>query len=50
MWLKSPPHRRVLLGSAYRVVGLAAVHVEGAPEATSTGLDVTIVVADFGAP
>ena len=49
LWLQSPPHRRVLLGSAFRVVGLAAVHVEGAP-GDFNGLDVTIVVADFGAP
>ncbi|MCL4289968.1 MAG: CAP domain-containing protein [Thermoleophilia bacterium] len=49
MWLASPPHRSILLSSAFREIGLAAVRAAGAPGAFR-GLDVTIVVADFGAP
>jgi uncharacterized protein YkwD len=47
MWMTSPPHRRVLLASSFRDIGVAAVHVEGAGGAFD-GMDVTIVVADFG--
>jgi len=46
MWLASPPHRSILLGS-FRDVGLVAVHATAAPGAFG-GRDVTIVVADFG--
>lgn len=48
MWLGSPPHRKVLLTRAFREVGLGAVRVTSAP-GIFRGLDVTIVVADFGA-
>ena len=47
MWLTSAPHRRILLGGAFRDVGVAAVHVAGAG-GDFGGRDVTIVVADFG--
>lgn len=49
MWLASPPHRSILLSSTFREIGLAAVHATGARGAFH-GLDVTILVADFGAP
>jgi uncharacterized protein YkwD len=49
MWLQSPGHRRILLGGSFRDIGLSAVHATGAPGAFG-GRDVTIVVADFGAP
>ncbi len=48
MWLTSPPHRRVLLEPDFREIGLAAVHATRAP-GDFRSLDVTIVVADFGA-
>jgi uncharacterized protein YkwD len=47
MWLKSPPHRRVLLGTRWLEVGVSAVHADAAP-GTFRGRDVTIVTADFG--
>lgn len=46
-WLKSPPHRRNLLATRWREIGLSAVHVLAAPGAFN-GLEVTIVTADFG--
>jgi uncharacterized protein YkwD len=49
MWMASPPHRRVLLLPAFRDVGIGVVRASAAPGAFG-GLDVTIVVADFGAP
>ena len=49
MWLQSAGHRRILLSGSFRDVGLSAVHATGAPGAFQ-GRDVTIVVADFGAP
>ncbi len=49
MWLASPPHRSILLSSSFREIGLAAVRAASAPGAFR-GLDVTILVADFGAP
>ena len=48
-WLESPPHRDVLLDSRFREIGLSAVREEDAP-GTYGGLDVTVVVADLGAP
>jgi len=48
MWLDSPPHRKILLTSAWREVGLGAVRALGAP-GVYKGLDVTILTADFGA-
>lgn len=47
MWLNSPPHRKVLLGSRWLEVGVSAVHADAAP-GTFRGRDVTIVTADFG--
>jgi uncharacterized protein YkwD len=47
MWLKSPGHRRNLLGPRWRDVGISAVHALAAP-GVYEGLDVTIVTADFG--
>jgi uncharacterized protein YkwD len=47
MWLRSPSHRHILLDPAFREVGLSAVHISGA-SGVYGGLDVTIVVADFG--
>lgn len=49
LWMSSPPHRRVLLHPAFRDVGIGVVRAPQAP-GTFGGLDVTIVVADFGAP
>ncbi|MCC6223256.1 MAG: CAP domain-containing protein [Thermoleophilia bacterium] len=49
MWLSSPAHRSILLAPGFTEVGLAAVRTAGAPGAFR-GLDVTILVADFGAP
>jgi uncharacterized protein YkwD len=48
-WLESPAHRHVLLHRSFRHVGIAALQVMDAP-GVYRGLDVTIVVADFGAP
>ncbi len=47
-WLDSPGHRRILLRSAWREIGLSAVHTASAPHEFN-GLEVTIVTADFGA-
>jgi uncharacterized protein YkwD len=47
-WLASAPHRRILLGSTWSEIGLAAVQVRNAPGAYG-GNDVTILTADFGA-
>lgn len=47
MWLASPEHRRNLLSGRWREIGVAAVHVAGAP-GIFDGRDVTIVTADFG--
>jgi uncharacterized protein YkwD len=47
MWLASPPHRKNLLTSDWREVGLGAVRALAAP-GVYEGLDVTILTADFG--
>jgi uncharacterized protein YkwD len=47
MWLKSPPHRKIMLTARWREVGLSAVHATAAP-GTFGGREVTIVTADFG--
>jgi uncharacterized protein YkwD len=47
MWLKSPPHRRVLLNSRWRETGISAVHTSAAPGDFGGG-EATIVTADFG--
>jgi uncharacterized protein YkwD len=46
-WLRSPPHRRVLLGAVWREVGVGAVVARRAPGAFGGGT-VVIVTADFG--
>jgi uncharacterized protein YkwD len=47
MWWNSPEHRRNMLTTRWREIGLAAVHVATAP-GTYGGREVTIVTADFG--
>jgi uncharacterized protein YkwD len=47
MWLESPPHRRNLLNSRWREVGLSAVFAPAAPGRFG-GAAVTIVTANFG--
>ncbi len=47
MWLKSPLHRKNLLGPAWREVGIGGVHALG-EAGVFQGLEVTIVTADFG--
>jgi uncharacterized protein YkwD len=46
-WMQSPGHRANLLSSAWREIGLAAVHAESAPGVYG-GRKATIVTADFG--
>lgn len=46
-WLKSPPHRKVLLSRLWREAGISAVRASAAP-GDFGGSDVTIVTADFG--
>jgi uncharacterized protein YkwD len=47
LWLASPTHRENLLLSAWREIGLGAVHALSAP-GIYEGLDATILTADFG--
>jgi uncharacterized protein YkwD len=47
MWMDSPEHRANILTARWREIGVAAVHVSGAP-GVYHGLDVTIVTTDFG--
>jgi uncharacterized protein YkwD len=47
MWLTSSPHRRNLLDTSWREIGIAAVRVPSAPGVFG-GQDVTILVTDFG--
>jgi len=47
-WLNSPEHRRILLGSTWRELGISALHASSAPGAFQ-GLEATVVTADFGA-
>ena len=47
MWLNSPPHRKILLTSRWREIGLSAVHAASAP-GVYRGLEVTVITADFG--
>jgi uncharacterized protein YkwD len=47
MWWNSPEHRKNMLTSRWREVGLSAVHVASAPGAYG-GREVTIVTTDFG--
>jgi uncharacterized protein YkwD len=47
MWWNSPEHRKNMLTSRWREIGLSAVHVASAPGAYG-GREVTIVTTDFG--
>lgn len=47
-WLNSEIHRRILLGSSWRQVAVAVVHVTNPPGYWRSWNDVDIVVADFG--
>ena len=47
LWVASPEHLRNLLDPRWREIGVAAVHIDGAP-GVYHGLDVTIVTTDFG--
>jgi uncharacterized protein YkwD len=47
LWFNSPEHRKIMLTSRWREIGLAAVHVGSAP-GEYEGREVTIVTADFG--
>jgi uncharacterized protein YkwD len=47
MWWNSPEHRKNMLSSRWREIGLSAVHVLTAP-GTYGGREVTIVTTDFG--
>jgi uncharacterized protein YkwD len=47
LWLKSPEHRKILLTSSWREIGVGGVHALAAP-GVYHGQDVTILTADFG--
>ena len=47
LWANSPEHRKNLLGSSWREIGISAVHVDSAPGTYGDG-PATIVTADFG--
>jgi uncharacterized protein YkwD len=47
MWWNSPEHRKNMLTTRWREIGLSAVHVTSAPGAYG-GREVTIVTTDFG--
>jgi uncharacterized protein YkwD len=47
LWLHSPAHRRTILESDWREVGIGAVHAPAAP-GLFAGLNVTVLTADFG--
>jgi uncharacterized protein YkwD len=47
LWVASPEHLANLLNPRWREIGVAAVHVPGAP-GIYHGLDVTLVTTDFG--
>jgi uncharacterized protein YkwD len=47
MWLGSPPHRKNLLTSRWREIGLSAIHVTAGPGVFNNA-PVTVVTADFG--
>ena len=48
LWMASPEHRANILNPKWREVGVAAVHVNGAP-GVYHGLPVTVITTDFGA-
>jgi uncharacterized protein YkwD len=47
VWLDSPPHREVILSSAWRDAGIGAVYTSTAP-AEYGGSEAVVVTADFG--
>jgi uncharacterized protein YkwD len=47
MWLDSPPHRKNLLTSRWREIGLSAIHVTSGPGVFNNA-PVTVLTADFG--
>ena len=47
LWLKSPGHRRNILTSRWREIGLSALSVDSAP-GVFDGRDVVIITTDFG--
>ncbi|HJV29028.1 MAG TPA: CAP domain-containing protein [Gaiellaceae bacterium] len=47
MWLGSPPHRKNLLTTRWREIGLSAVHVTAGPGVFNNA-PVTVLTADFG--
>ena len=47
MWLGSPPHRKNLLTSRWREIGLSAIHVTAGPGVFNNA-PVTVLTADFG--
>jgi uncharacterized protein YkwD len=47
MWLASPPHRKNLLTSRWREIGLSAIHVTAGPGVFNNA-PVTVLTADFG--
>jgi uncharacterized protein YkwD len=47
MWLGSPPHRKNLLTSRWREIGLSAIHVTVGPGVFNNA-PVTVLTADFG--
>ena len=48
IWLASPQHRRELMSSEFREIGVAALTASNAPGVFG-GHDITILVTDFGA-
>jgi uncharacterized protein YkwD len=46
-WLDSPPHREVILSSAWRDAGIGAVYTSTAPSEYG-GSEAVVVTADFG--
>jgi uncharacterized protein YkwD len=48
LWMASPPHRHNILDPQWREIGIAALHVTGAPSIFG-GEDVTVMTTDFGA-
>jgi uncharacterized protein YkwD len=47
LWLNSPQHRKIMLMTRLREIGVGAIHVGSAPGVYG-GREVTIVTADFG--
>jgi uncharacterized protein YkwD len=47
LWLQSPEHKKNMLSSTWREIGLGAVHAASAP-GVYEGREVTILTADFG--